>query len=176
MQRLNPPAQLTRCARLAAVPAQLSPGLVRALTHPATVTLLKTAVTQLVYETSSGAAYLSLQAGLRGRGLRGNQELRQLGFGAERVARAAGEEKYQDLHVHDPRANELPDPEPQDNLQCMINPLQSKFDWIQRTRSILNLRSGRFRKIPQRLLPLRTLPPQWLRGYRTPGGNTSLRC
>ena len=71
MQRLNPPAQLTRCAHLAAVPAQLSPGLVRALTHPATVTLLKTAVTQLVYETSSGAAYLSLQAGLRGRGLRG---------------------------------------------------------------------------------------------------------
>ena len=49
----------------------LSPRMRRWLTHHATVTVAKMAVTQLVYETSSDSAYLAMQAALRGAGLRG---------------------------------------------------------------------------------------------------------
>lgn len=49
----------------------LAPGLVRALTNPISVTLGKTAITQLFYETTSDSAYLAMQAWLRGGGMPG---------------------------------------------------------------------------------------------------------
>jgi len=48
----------------------LSPRLVKVLTNTLTITAVKTIITQLVYETSSNAAYLSIQAWLRGGGWR----------------------------------------------------------------------------------------------------------
>ena len=38
-----------------------NPTQVRVLTHPAAVTVAKTAVTQIVYETSSDSVYLAMQ-------------------------------------------------------------------------------------------------------------------
>jgi hypothetical protein len=43
-------------------------GLVRALSHPLSVALSKTAITQLVYESVSNLAYLAMQAAFRGGG------------------------------------------------------------------------------------------------------------
>lgn len=51
--------------------SQLSPRLVRLLTNPVSVTVVKTAITQVVYETTSNGVYLSMQALLRGGGWRG---------------------------------------------------------------------------------------------------------
>ena len=48
-------------AKAALRTSALAPRLIRALTHPATVTVAKTALTQLVYETSSDSAYLAMQ-------------------------------------------------------------------------------------------------------------------
>ncbi|KAJ1641203.1 hypothetical protein T492DRAFT_853393, partial [Pavlovales sp. CCMP2436] len=47
---------------------KLSPGTVRALTHPLTISVGKMIITQLVYESTSNALYLSLQALFRGMG------------------------------------------------------------------------------------------------------------
>lgn len=57
--------------------ARRSPVLVARLTHPISVTLLKTAITQLVYETTSNAVYLALQAAMR-RGKPGETRLRRI--------------------------------------------------------------------------------------------------
>jgi|EP00966_Prymnesium_polylepis_P219949 hypothetical protein len=57
--------------------ARSSPVLVARLTHPVSVTLLKTAVTQLVYETTSNAVYLALQAAMR-RGKPGETRLKRI--------------------------------------------------------------------------------------------------
>jgi len=51
--------------------SNLNPLLVRVLTNPIAVTVAKTAITQVVYETTSNTVYLSLQALLRGGGRRG---------------------------------------------------------------------------------------------------------
>uniref|UniRef100_A0A7S0PXS7 Uncharacterized protein n=1 Tax=Coccolithus braarudii TaxID=221442 RepID=A0A7S0PXS7_9EUKA len=51
--------------------SSLTPGVVRVLTHPISVAVGKAIITQALYETTSNAAYLSMQAGLRGRGWRG---------------------------------------------------------------------------------------------------------
>ena len=56
-------------ARLRA--SSLSPRLAALLTSSTAVAVGKTAVTQLVYETTSNALYLALQSAMRGGGLRG---------------------------------------------------------------------------------------------------------
>ena len=56
-------------AKTALRASRLSAGLVRVLTHHATVTVAKTAVTQLVYETSSDSVYLAMQVTSLGLGL-----------------------------------------------------------------------------------------------------------
>jgi len=50
--------------------AARSPVLAALLSHPLTIAVLKTTITQLVYETVSDAVYLAIQAGMRGRGKR----------------------------------------------------------------------------------------------------------
>jgi hypothetical protein len=51
--------------------SRLSPRLVQLLTNPLSATVVKTAITQVVYETTSNGVYLSMQALLRGGGRRG---------------------------------------------------------------------------------------------------------
>jgi hypothetical protein len=55
--------------RIRAAP-NLSPGVARALTHPAAVAATKALLSQIVYETVSAASYLSLQGAMRGGGAR----------------------------------------------------------------------------------------------------------
>mmetsp|Transcript_3874 Transcript_3874/g.8139 ORF Transcript_3874/g.8139 Transcript_3874/m.8139 type:complete len:261 (+) Transcript_3874:3-785(+) len=51
--------------------SSLSPATVRAITHPIAVSVGKTAITQLMYESLSNAVYLSLQAAFRREGFAG---------------------------------------------------------------------------------------------------------